>query len=94
MLATFKILKNYLKRLTSATRRRVMSPPMSLVFTCVTSCHMLTVNLLEAGDWSSGQVPDSMEHISSMDPVMICVFVMVAVQMSLFNMRTSRNLKY
>lgn len=45
---------------------------MSLVFTCVTSCHMLAVNLLEPRDWSSGQVPDSMEHISSMDPVMIC----------------------
>lgn len=35
---------------------------------------MLTVDLLETGDWSSGQVPDSVQHISSMDPVVICVF--------------------
>lgn len=45
--------------------------------TCVTSCHMLTVNLLEPRDWSSGQVPDSVEHISSMDPVMIYGFLTV-----------------
>lgn len=42
------------------------------MFTCVTSCHMLAVDLLEPWDWSSGQVPDSMQHISSVDPVMIC----------------------
>lgn len=40
-------------------------------FTCVTSCHMFAVDLLEPRDWLSGQVPDSMEDISSMDPVMI-----------------------
>lgn len=33
---------------------------------------MLTVNLLEPRDWSSGQVPDSVEHISSMDPIVVC----------------------
>lgn len=51
-----------------------MGSPVSMVFTCVTSCHMLTVDLLEPRDWSSGQVPDSVEDISSMDPVMICEF--------------------
>lgn len=44
----------------------------SMGFTCVTSGHMLAMDLLEPRDWSSGQVPDSMEHIGSMDPVMIC----------------------
>lgn len=44
---------------------------------------MLTVNLLEPGDWSSGQVPDSVEHISSMDPIMICVFVTTTMTTSI-----------
>lgn len=60
--------------------------------TCVTSCHMLTVNLLEPGDWSSGQVPDSMEHISSMDPIMICAFVTITVFKCVYlTMYTSNN---
>lgn len=35
---------------------------------------MLAVYLLEAGDWPSGQVPDGVEHVSSVDPVVICTF--------------------
>lgn len=35
---------------------------------------MLAVYLLKAGDRSSGQVPDGVEHISSMDSVVICAF--------------------
>lgn len=33
---------------------------------------MLAVDLLEAGDWPSGQVPDGVEHVSGVDPVVIC----------------------
>lgn len=40
--------------------------------TCVTSSHVLAVYLLKAGDRSSGQVPDSVEHVGSVDSVVIC----------------------
>lgn len=35
---------------------------------------MLAVYLLEAGDWPGGQVPDGVEHVGGVDPVVICTF--------------------
>lgn len=35
---------------------------------------MLAVYLLEAGDRPGGQVPDGVEHVSGVDPVVICTF--------------------
>ena len=42
------------------------------MLTRVTSCHMLVVDLLEAWDRTGGQVPNSVEHVSGVDAVVVC----------------------